>query len=124
MWDIQLDRSGETSLQRQLYQTLKDGILSGRLKAGEALPSTRELSAELGVSRNTVGAAYDMLWTEGYMISRQGAPSRVAEGLLLHSAGKAEAKRDASPDKPKILWISGRGSPICLISRGSNGTTV
>ncbi len=82
MWDIELT-DGELPLKRQLYQTLRDRITSGRIPAGEALPSTRELAKQLAVSRNTVCEAYEMLLAEGYVVSRRGAPTRVAEGLVL-----------------------------------------
>lgn len=84
MSNIRLQRPSEIPLKRQIYQTLREQILSGLLKAGEALPSTRELAERINVSRNTVCEAYDMLITEGYVISRQGAPTRVAEGLCLN----------------------------------------
>jgi GntR family transcriptional regulator/MocR family aminotransferase len=71
-----------------------------RLDAGEALPSTRELAHALGVSRNTVCEAYDMLIAEGYAESRQGAPTRVAGGLLLDAAERAPER----PPTPKRVW--------------------
>ncbi|WP_029192829.1 PLP-dependent aminotransferase family protein [Paenibacillus harenae] len=85
MWGIELRRQSEVSLKRQIYQVLRDRILNGRLKAGETLPSTRELAAELKVSRNTVNEAYEMLIVEGFVLSRQGAPTRIAEGLSLET---------------------------------------
>lgn len=83
MSNIRLQRQSEIPLKRQIYQTLREQILNGQLKAGEVLPSTRELAERINVSRNTVCEAYDMLITEGYVINRQGAPTRVAEGLCL-----------------------------------------
>ncbi len=62
-------------------QSLRDQAVNGQLKAGEALISTRQLAKELAVSRNTVCLAYEMLAAEGFVINRQGAPTRVAEGL-------------------------------------------
>lgn len=76
-----LNRNSDVQLWRQIYQGLKEQMLSGQLKAGEALRSTRELAEELNVSRNTVCGAYDQLISEGFIISRQGAPTRVAEGI-------------------------------------------
>lgn len=81
MYSIELKRQSEIPLKRQIYQALKDRILEGSLRAGEALPSTRELAEQINVSRHTVCEAYDMLITEGFVLSRQGAPTRVAEGL-------------------------------------------
>ncbi|KIL39965.1 GntR family transcriptional regulator [Gordoniibacillus kamchatkensis] len=90
MWGIELQRKSEVPLKRQIYLALRDGILSGKLQAGEALPSTRELAHELKVSRNTVNEAYDMLLAEGYVWSRQGAATRVAEGLRLDKEPASE----------------------------------
>ncbi len=100
MLGIVLDRADGLPLRRQLYQTLKDAMTQGRLAAGEPLPSTRELAHALGVSRNTVCEAYDMLIAEGYAESRQGAPTRVAAGLLLD----AEEPVPEYPQTPKRAW--------------------
>lgn len=61
-----------------LHGQLRAAILDGRLRTGQALPSTRALATSLGVSRNTVVAAYDLLLSEGYVVSRQGAGYVVA----------------------------------------------
>ncbi|HEX2947849.1 MAG TPA: PLP-dependent aminotransferase family protein [Clostridia bacterium] len=81
MLGIELQRKSSVSLSRQLYMEFVGRIADGRLKSGEALPSTRELAVELGVSRNTVCEAYEMLMAEEYIVSRQGAPTRVAHGI-------------------------------------------
>ena len=81
MLGIELVRQGELPIKRQVYEALKNHITSGRLKAGEALPSTRELAQALHLSRSTVCESYEMLLAEGYLISRQGAPTVVADNL-------------------------------------------
>jgi GntR family transcriptional regulator/MocR family aminotransferase len=83
MWGIALDRAGEQPLKRQVYEALKERILSGQLQAGEPLPSTRELARALNVSRSTAVEAYGMLLSEGFVTSSQGAPTRVAQGLSI-----------------------------------------
>ncbi len=85
MLGIEMNRNSELQLWRQIYQSLKDLMLSGQLKTGEGLPSTRELAKELKVSRNTVCEAYDLLISEGYVVNQQGAPTRVADGLCIES---------------------------------------
>src|SRR3954447_14751142 len=50
-----------------------------RLNVGEAIPSERQLSGDLGVSRLTVRAALDELVREGYLLRRRGAGTFVAE---------------------------------------------
>jgi GntR family transcriptional regulator len=50
-----------------------------RMEVGEAIPSERQLSADLGVSRLTVRAALDDLAREGYLVRRRGAGTFVSE---------------------------------------------
>ena len=66
-------------LLRELHRQLREAILAGRLRSGLRLPSTRDLAAGLGVSRNTAIAAYDLLLAEGYLTARRGAGTFVAE---------------------------------------------
>lgn len=83
MYGIELNRESEISIARQLYQALREQILAGRLREGEKLPSTRYLAEQLSVSRSTVCEAYEMLLAEGYILNRQGSPSRIANGLKI-----------------------------------------
>ncbi|QNH06612.1 PLP-dependent aminotransferase family protein [Pseudomonas sp. B11D7D] len=66
-------------LARQLYQTLRERILDGRLAGGTRLPASRELAALLGISRNTVTRALDQLYAEGYVAGRVGDGTYIAE---------------------------------------------
>ncbi|UQZ90276.1 PLP-dependent aminotransferase family protein [Deltaproteobacteria bacterium Smac51] len=81
MLGLRLKKNGEIALYRQLYQQLRDQMLSGGLQGGEALPSTRTLAESLSISRNTVVEAYELLQAEGFIESRPGAPTRVVPGL-------------------------------------------
>ena len=65
LW-IPIDRSLDISLTRQVYYQIRERILNGDLQSGEKLPSTRELSSELNVSRNVILEAYDQLFSEGF----------------------------------------------------------
>ena len=76
-----LDRSSATALHRQLYNQLREAILSGRLSAGTRLPSTRELANELGLARNTVLNAFDQLYAEGYLARRVGDGTYISNEL-------------------------------------------
>ena len=62
-----LDKTAGVSLYEQLYRRVKKDILSGRLAAGEKLPSKRALAAHLEVSVITVKNAYEQLMAEGYL---------------------------------------------------------
>jgi len=78
---VDLDAGSETPLHRQLYDALRRAILDGRLAAGARLPSSRGLSFELGLSRNTVLSALDQLVSEGYVEGRTGSGTFVASVL-------------------------------------------
>lgn len=74
---IELDR--RQGLSRQLYQALRLRVLDGRLASGTRLPATRDLAAALGISRNSVVRAYDQLYAEGFIESRVGDGTYVAQ---------------------------------------------
>lgn len=70
MISLEFDNNSTKSLYVQLYEYLKNEISSGRISAGERLPSLRKLAKDLGVSVTTVKLAYDQLLVEGYLESR------------------------------------------------------
>ena len=76
---VSLDDDGP--LHRQVYRALRSEILARRFKPGARLPSTRALSAELGVSRNVAMLAYEQLLGEGYAQARTGSGTVVAPTL-------------------------------------------
>ena len=71
--------AGAAPLSRQLYDEIRAAIVQGRLGAGARLPSSRSLSVQLGVARNTVLLAFDQLVAEGYLEGRVGSGMRVAD---------------------------------------------
>ena len=74
---LALDRASARPLHEQLETTLRDHVRSGRLAPDAKVPSSRALAAALGISRGVVLEAYSQLIAEGYLVSRQGAPTRV-----------------------------------------------
>lgn len=78
---VLLDRSRREPLTSQLIEQLRDAIRHARIRAGTRLPSSRRLSEQLAVSRNTVIRAYDALIVEGYVESRPASGIFVAETL-------------------------------------------
>ncbi|MBC9786189.1 PLP-dependent aminotransferase family protein [Heliobacterium chlorum] len=111
MWGIELRRNGDIPLTRQIYQSLKEQITRGYIPSGEALPSTRELAEQLGVSRNTVCEAYEMLLAEGYVVSSQGSPTRVAEDVCVDLPSYAEPLEPPTPSAPPIRANFQTGQP-------------
>src|SRR3954449_7116996 len=72
MWNqlIQLSFRSKVGLQAQIREMLVAAILDGHIPVGVALPSTRVLAAQLGVARNTVALAYELLVNEGYLLTK------------------------------------------------------
>ena len=105
---VRLDRSASQPLRAQLEASLREAIRGGRLRAGERLPSSRELAHALGVSRGMVQDCYGQLLAEGYLTSRTGSATRVA-GISGHPDGDQPAAGPAmvSPSPPS----PGRQSP-------------
>ena len=66
-------------LNRQIYQLIRDAILAQTWPVGSQMPSSRELAGALSMSRNTVTYAYEQLLAEGYLESRTGAGTYVAD---------------------------------------------
>jgi len=65
--------------QAQIKKQITEQIISGKIPPGYSLPSIRGLARELGISVITVRKAYDDLENEGYIITRSGRGSFVAE---------------------------------------------
>ena len=79
---LTLDRTRAEPLRVQLERELREAIRSGRLAAGERLPSSRAMAAALGISRGLVIDCYSQLQAEGFLTSRTGSATRVAAGAL------------------------------------------
>ena len=110
--DIKLPPRGSRSRLRALHAQLRDGIAQGRLHAGLLLPSTRAIARAYGVSRNTAVAAYDLLASEGYVVTRAGGGTFVAAV----APRRVERKRAATPKRGDVrlnaYWRSRRAMPL------------
>src|SRR4051812_35211130 len=74
-----VDHHAQLPKYRQLAAALREAIDDGRLSPGEELPSEREMRDQTRMSRESIRKALAILDAEGLTISRQGAPTRVAE---------------------------------------------
>ncbi len=79
MLKIQVRPQGTMAIYEQIVNQLKDAIVKGELKAGEALPSIRGLAMELEVSVITTKRAYEELEKEGLLRSVAGKGFYVCE---------------------------------------------
>jgi GntR family transcriptional regulator/MocR family aminotransferase len=100
-----------SSKSARVAESVRAMIHDGRLRAGDALPSTRALAAELGVARGTVVAAFEQLDGEGYLTTRHGAATRVAATLAgapvpvaATAAMSGSAVPEAAQPAPALTW--------------------
>ena len=115
---LRLDRSAAQPLRAQLEAGLRDAIRSGRLRGGERLPSSRALARELGVSRGIVQECFGQLLAEGYLTSRSGSATRVAE-IAGRTAGGAVGGAVGGAAGGTQAPTAGSGSALASASAGS-----
>lgn len=84
---IHLDAHKKSALYEQIYESIKNDIVDGKLTCGEKLPSTRLLAAHLSISRSTVETAYGQLVSEGYIEARKGSGYYVCDIGQLYGTG-------------------------------------
>ena len=95
---ITLDRTSGLGLRTQVENHLRDAIRGGTLASGERLPSSRELARTLRLSRGLVQDCYAQLQAEGYLTSRTGSATRVADAVAPPSgASPARSRPEARP---------------------------
>ncbi|HEY7861911.1 MAG TPA: PLP-dependent aminotransferase family protein [Gemmatimonadaceae bacterium] len=108
---LSLDPRG-ASRHQQIYDALRAAILSGALRHGERLPSSRVLARDLGVSRTTVLGAFSRLLGEGLVTGKSGAGTRVAlmtAPLRREDRTRANGIAHSDDDAP---WLSSAGRAL------------
>jgi GntR family transcriptional regulator/MocR family aminotransferase len=112
---ILLDRSRPESLTAQMVDQIREAVRCARIAPGARLPSSRRLSEQLAISRNTVVRAYDLLLMEGIVESRPASGIYVAEQLPRTSAPIQQAS------SPRDLFVQTRMPlPLRLIRAQSS----
>lgn len=88
MW-LHIDPSSGTPIYRQIADQVRQAVASGVLRAGDRLPSVREMAVELAVNPNTIAKAYQELERDGVIVTPRGKGSFVAD----RDQGLAEEER-------------------------------
>jgi GntR family transcriptional regulator/MocR family aminotransferase len=108
-----LDRVGANgdggSLLARLHARLRKAILDGALAPGAALPASRRLAEDAGLSRNTVEAVYDQLEAEGFIERRHGSGSFVGTNLPERELAPIRMPRGRQ-GRPAATGLSKRGT--------------
>ena len=74
---LQFDESLELPIYRQICVQIRDAALNGSLEPGERLPATRTLADQLGLNRQTISSAYELLEQQGFIKGQVGRGSFV-----------------------------------------------
>ena len=98
---LTLEGTPGVALHRRLTNALRRAILEQRLPAGARLPSTRSLAQDLEVSRSTVVTAFEQLIAEGYLVSRSGSGTVVAEDLPIGSSLSTDGRDTHGSERPE-----------------------
>ena len=112
---IKLDTRSKQSLQNQVFESIREQILTGDLKSEMLMPSTRLLNEQLGVSRNTIIHAYDRLIAEGYLYSKKTVgtfvnPNLPEDSLILmdknskNTIKRVKDKEDPTPKRHPVAF--------------------
>ena len=102
---LDLDRTSELPLWRQLADEIREAIRRERVIAGTRLPASRALAKSLSVSRNTVLSAMDQLTSEGYLVAIPGSGVIVSSELKFNAEPENTAKL---PIRPLVLSLIGQ----------------
>ena len=108
---VVLAEDGKGTLRRRLRESVRGAIRDGRLPPGSRLPSSRALAADLGVSRGVVVDAYAQLCAEGFLISRPGSATVVADTGAQNPAHGARPRIVTPATRSTILEIDLRPGP-------------
>ncbi len=100
---FQLSFRSRISLQAQIREMLVAAILDGHLPGGAALPSTRTFARDLGVARNTVALAYELLVGEGYLRTQSRSGHFVNPDM---ASGRVAVPPQVATSPAPVIWAT------------------
>lgn len=98
---LRVDPASPEPLFSQLVSGVKRSVATGRMKAGDKLPSVRELAAELTINPNTIAKAYQALEAEGVTVSRHGSGTFIADRRV--TVRRSEQRRRVREELDALL---------------------
>jgi len=124
---LALEADSLVPLYRQIYEKIREAILTGQLAGGVRLPPSRALATELGVSRNTVVNAFEQLMAEGYLEGKIGAGTYVSQALpeeALQLRNRQIQQTLAAQPGPEAgpTALSKRGATVATTPVSASGT--
>jgi GntR family transcriptional regulator/MocR family aminotransferase len=104
---LDINRNSTIPIKKQLYDALTYKILRGEFEHGQKLPSSRQLSEELNIARNTVVEIYEQLIAEAYLVTRKGSGTFVSETgqIKFHTAAEQKPETKREKRKPDLISL-------------------
>jgi GntR family transcriptional regulator/MocR family aminotransferase len=96
---VEIQRDSTVPLHQQLETGIRERIREGLLRADAVLPSSRALASDLGLSRGVVVEAYQQLVAEGYLVSRTGGYTQVAQAAARSLQMARPSQKVAGPPR-------------------------
>ncbi|GAA6151406.1 PLP-dependent aminotransferase family protein [Pseudoteredinibacter isoporae] len=93
---LKLQRSSGKALHQQVYEVIRQAIIDGVLAPASKIPSSRSLASSLSLSRTTVSTALDQLFAEGFLFTKQGDGTYIAELNLTTRSHQQETSEHSS----------------------------
>lgn len=97
---IRINELSDIPIYMQIRNQIVMGISSGELEGGEQLPTVRALAMEMGINTMTVSKAYQLLKTEGYIMTDRKNGARIRTSIkqqgIISDGNKTELKRIVS----------------------------
>ncbi len=118
---LNINSASNTPLYRQLETKLRQLILDGELAANARMPATRQLAADLGISRLTVKNVYEQLIAEGFLWAKQGSGTYVellqSSELRPQAVGRNQTEMSPTPELPPRAASIGRSKATTRLDR-------
>lgn len=97
---LTVDPGDRTPLYAQLEQGIRLAVATGELRAGDQLPTVRQLAVDLRINANTVARVYLALEREGVLLTKRGVGTFLADAVPRSAhAGQRERKLSALVDR-------------------------
>ncbi len=107
IFELRIDPAikGAQTATTNLYEQLKCAIVAGRLAAGARMPGTRQAKKVYGVARNTAAEVYEQLLDEGYLTTRRGSGTYVADRIATRATAGGGGGVVAHDHRINAFWL-------------------
>src|ERR1700722_11051327 len=113
---ITIDLKSSVPVYRQIVDAMRHLLVNGELKAGDQVPTVRELALDLGVHFNTVAQAYRVLSEEGWLDLKRRRGAMVVDRLQPAKPSREQQKQSAQKLRELVAQLQSEGFPANQIA--------